>query len=582
MEFYQYEKLSLTTQEIRLLQLLPGDFDDEIRFTIYNVPMVKPKLNTRSKRISLEKLQETVPRGWTAMETLQGRYVFLRDDTNSEHTSWKHPSNSFDHSLYESFNPDLYPDYEPNYDALSYTWGSPDTPQVALVGSGSFESSTRIMKIGANLALALRYLRYTRKPRTLWVDAICINQADELERNHQVKFMASIYSMAHQVVIWLGPESTSSDLALATIQSLGTQIEYTRNSWLIRNPSLEDTETFYGWNKLPYNEETWSSLHELIQRPWFARLWIVQEARLSNARATVQCGNAKIPWTIFARAMVMLDFVGDSPFPEFRMQISTLCDTLFGSSRENISVSQLLWAAKNRQCTDPRDRVYGFLGLLPPKFADGIVPQYSLPVADVYKNACLVYIDRFERLDLLSHCVLEGRQIEAPSWVPDWSVSGKISRSPIAYACGMSRAHTRYLANNVLQVEGAFYGTICSLALPAPQEIDEALEAVQTWQPKDLQLYKSDESMMDAFLSTLLMGYVKEEFQHYEIPSLDEWRQIYTQTSSGTKENIDKNLARCMSALRGRSFIKLDNGHIGLSPPGTKLGKYSSAVHHPD
>jgi hypothetical protein len=186
MEVYQYEKLSLTVQEIQLLQLLPGDFDDEIRFTIYNVPMVEPKLNPRPKRMSLEKLQETVPRGWTAMETLQGRYVFLRDNTNSEHTSWKHPYHSFDHSLYESFNPDLYLDYEPTYDALSYTWGSPDIPEVALVGSGSFESSTQIMKIGENLALALRYLRYTQKPRTLWVDAIA--SISKIELNVELRY----------------------------------------------------------------------------------------------------------------------------------------------------------------------------------------------------------------------------------------------------------------------------------------------------------------------------------------------------------------------------------------------------------
>jgi hypothetical protein len=222
MEVYQYENLSLTAQEIRLLQLLPGDFDDEIRFTIYNVPMVEPKLNPRPKRMSLEKLQETVPRGWTAMETLQGRYVFLRDNTNSEHTSWKHPYHSFDHSLYESFNPDLYLDYEPTYDALSYTWGSPDIPEVALVGSGSFESSTQIMKIGANLALALRYLRYTQKPRTLWVDAICLNQQDRAECGALVSVVNEIYGAAIIVIIWLGGEGEFLEDALSLIKCVGS------------------------------------------------------------------------------------------------------------------------------------------------------------------------------------------------------------------------------------------------------------------------------------------------------------------------------------------------------------------------
>lgn len=109
-----------------------------------------------------------------------------------------------------------------------------------------------------------------------------------------------------------------------------------------------------------------------------------------------------------------------------------------------------------------------------------------------------------------------------------------ISRSTIAYACGMSRAHTKYLPNNVLKVEGVLYSTICSSTLPASQNFEEALEAIQTWKPKSLETndYASGESMADAYLSTLRMGYLKEQFPFYEVPSLEEWRQIYTQAYS--------------------------------------------------
>jgi hypothetical protein len=89
MKVYQHEKLSLTTHEIRLLQLLHGDFGDEVRFIIYHVSMVKPKQNPRPKRMSRKIAGNRTSR--LVCEDTSRPYVFLRGDTNSEFTSWKHP-----------------------------------------------------------------------------------------------------------------------------------------------------------------------------------------------------------------------------------------------------------------------------------------------------------------------------------------------------------------------------------------------------------------------------------------------------------------------------------------------------------
>jgi hypothetical protein len=84
------------------------------------------------------------------------------------------------------------------YAALSYVWGIQMSPQQVMVNS-------RTMCVTANLDCALRHLRYPQSSRVLWVDALCINQTNNLERNSQIQMMGNIYSSASTVLIWLGP-----------------------------------------------------------------------------------------------------------------------------------------------------------------------------------------------------------------------------------------------------------------------------------------------------------------------------------------------------------------------------------------
>jgi hypothetical protein len=88
------------------------------------------------------------------------------------------------------------------YEALSYVWGNP------VFSERIDEVSTRtVICIAENLSYALQALRYPDRSRCLWVDAICINQAENEEKGHQVQHMGQIYERARMVVVWLGRES---------------------------------------------------------------------------------------------------------------------------------------------------------------------------------------------------------------------------------------------------------------------------------------------------------------------------------------------------------------------------------------
>lgn len=84
-----------------------------------------------------------------------------------------------------------------NYEALSYTWGDGDAVPITINGRQG-------LTVTSNLAAALRRFRLQYKSRMLWVDALCINQADLAERAGQVRLMGDIFSSATGVLVWLG------------------------------------------------------------------------------------------------------------------------------------------------------------------------------------------------------------------------------------------------------------------------------------------------------------------------------------------------------------------------------------------
>lgn len=104
-------------------------------------------------------------------------------------------------------------DGDKNYNALSYMWGSPDAFRVISVDG-------RSVQVRENLWSALIHLRSKEDVVVLWVDAVCINQADTEERSSQVAQMGRIYQRATQVMIWVGPESPNDANALHYISRI--------------------------------------------------------------------------------------------------------------------------------------------------------------------------------------------------------------------------------------------------------------------------------------------------------------------------------------------------------------------------
>lgn len=113
----------------------------------------------------------------------------------------------------------LGPQADPSYEALSYVWGPKDTSANIFMGRNKIR-----FEVSQVLSTALRHLRFERKARTVWIDALCINQSNTTERSKQVTIMGDIYQRATRVIVWLGPENQESSYAMHLVQTFGSNI----------------------------------------------------------------------------------------------------------------------------------------------------------------------------------------------------------------------------------------------------------------------------------------------------------------------------------------------------------------------
>ncbi|PVH74749.1 HET-domain-containing protein [Cadophora sp. DSE1049] len=169
-------------------------------------------------------------------------------------------------------------DKSPKYEALSYTRGgpAPDPGQYILLSSQRFP-------VFENLFAALVRLRHTSKPRTIWIDAICINQGEApeaiREREQQITLMRRIYEQAHQVVIWLGDTGIGERIAMQSLL-------HSPRGFLSGSKNI-DVEKKFGLEK---------------GFRWWRRVWIIQEVALAR-KAIIMCGPDEASWEAIAQRL---------------------------------------------------------------------------------------------------------------------------------------------------------------------------------------------------------------------------------------------------------------------------------------
>ena len=183
----------------------------------------------------------------------------------------------------------------PVYIALSYTWGKCGLPQ-------DFLCSGARLSLQQNLSDALQQFQRSGIDKPIWIDAICINQQDIAEKEHQIPLMAQIYSKAFKVYVWLGGATRSDEEAFSLLPSIVEILENADDKVLnLSQPWKPSVQLAYSQLGLPPPASPiWPTIGRIITRPWFKRLWVLQEVLLA-ANIDVFCGGARVAWKYLAR-----------------------------------------------------------------------------------------------------------------------------------------------------------------------------------------------------------------------------------------------------------------------------------------
>lgn len=403
------------------------------------------------------------------------------------------------------------------YEALSYSWGIPHfTKTVYEVNSQT------ILRVTTNLSLAIRRLRPPEDSRTLWIDALCIDQDNTRERSHQVKKMASIFSQAQKVLVWLGNEN--AQCALNDFKTISNRFRKK-----IAPPiELEPMFHYYNNDSDDYDDYTYrdymieferakvdankrfqealcrceqAELEKFFDKEYFKRVWIVQEF-VSGKDIVIYAGHDEIEYDMFAGAMEALNSHKDllplngvarltQNHHLTRISHEDHCIPTFGLVYElvrfrtsrtqgenlatrNPSQTRTLYQCCriliDRKCKDQRDKIYAALGL-----AEGptVVPDYSLSLTAIRVDLALqsLHANDFSVLHYAECEVNKSTNEKVPSFLPRLSEDSERYR-PIAlggslenaYAAGSSRpAWVKSVGSSQIGIRGTYIDEICYL-----------------------------------------------------------------------------------------------------------------------
>lgn len=315
-----------------------------------------------------------------------------------------------------------YDDYP--YDVMSYTWGEPVFSQTLYIettppSKGPSNGGLHPIGITTNLSKMLQNMRHPLHTRRLWVDALCINQKDDVEKSHQIPLMFQIYQQASRVVIWLG--DSIEDQKRMRLLSIFARRRVQRDG-PVSTMSRD------------YLQAVQEAIYRLTEIPWFSRLWVVQEAVI-NTDVMMYCGVEKM--SLLRLFDIVKDINSLSEHQPARLKSFLRMGDLwneharghaseFSSGRCNgdrkCPTVDIMERFEHFGCADPRDRVYAISTL---QKCMRIIPDYRLSPEQVFTNFACSMRDHGQLQWVLREAAIRqcGKGTPGlPSWVPDLSI----------------------------------------------------------------------------------------------------------------------------------------------------------------
>ncbi|KAE9978870.1 hypothetical protein EG327_007208 [Venturia inaequalis] len=326
-------------------------------------------------------------------------------------------------------------DDAPPFHAVSYVWGSNTRDRSLTLASG------HTLWITENLEIALKDVLEHCSEGYLWIDQLCINQDNELEKNVQVPLMGRIYSQSYETLIFIAPvESPLLGELLRSYKSYRVQFDAQEDDATPPDATQRKNMT---WNPdVHYGH--YQAVMMLNDKPWFRRAWVVQEFVLSQRHKFLiagefleigdledffaDCGDVvyRSERLGFPEGMERSDIYPSIGVGNAAIRIATILDPEDAGQTGNL-IYYLDKLASKSLVSDQRDLVYAFLGL---QNAFDIHVDYGLTAEQVFITSARAIIAQSHSLAFLGYSkrtFVKGRDEEhrrelLPSWVPDWRI----------------------------------------------------------------------------------------------------------------------------------------------------------------
>lgn len=407
----------------------------------------------------------------------------------------------------------------PAYQALSYCWD--DQPASVLISCNK-----QPILITANLSAAIATIRRESMSQLIWADALCIDQTSIEEKNSQVPLMRTICQRATTVHIWLGYDTNRRTGLEAFNVMRQLYSAYGELGWDYNMYKKPVTSAAKPSIKIPaLDDPCWNSVLNLIRLPWFSRTWIIQEVAVSQ-EAFLHCGDATLEWDVFCLGFLFTIKAGlVTVRPDIFLHISgilqvasllTTCICYQEQSGKELDMLYLFESHRQVQASDPRDKVFGLIGLAANEgMLHNVEPDYSLSVDQVYLDISKTIISSSSTLDILG-IPRSPSGVPKPSWAVDWSsprLASSLScrdlhRNHIFHfdATGGSHSTAVEFRDKTLLLEGHLFDVITG--------VGKAMAPLET----------SSLAALASPLSRSQPGFFLTMMQTYEI--LQDWREL--------------------------------------------------------
>ncbi|KAI1470718.1 HET-domain-containing protein [Daldinia caldariorum] len=325
-----------------------------------------------------------------------------------------------------------------DFHSLSYVWGDVTDRCTITLENQPFEVTRSLFE-------ALDQLRecppdFDSLEEYFWIDAICINQEDIDERSQQVQRMIDIYNGSH-TIIWLGPIVSLSADGPSSCSPEHQMSSEEAFEFLFKkiNSMGDEWEPVGENNKLVINrclgrayKAVLDIMTEILHRPWFGRIWTLQEACL-DSWLTVHLGPYStslyrfLEFTEYFALRNRVLYLSPGVQRVLAIQnMNELLATIRSSDGDGLKVGEvltkILGIAGAAKSTDPRDQIYGLLSMLKymrgGDLPDDLSPNYHMSYTETYWNYAAFLFQSTGDLHLLK--CRRNELHDVPSWVPDF------------------------------------------------------------------------------------------------------------------------------------------------------------------